>query len=161
MIDRSTYQGENPDPNFFGEIFVIKDSPKEKECCVCNRPFLTFHNVDVCSDKCNYIKFHKKVYHKTCIICNKIFNTTYSKVCTCSIICRKKKLAIHMLDLIRKNRESKRKRIKYPCQICGFNETTDVHHENKETYILCPNHHALISRGIMKISEYHIKPLIF
>ena len=41
------------------------------------------------------------------------------------------------------------------CKVCGFSETTDIHHEGKdrEMYILCPNHHALITRGIKTLED--------
>ena len=40
------------------------------------------------------------------------------------------------------------------CEICGFALTVDVHHGvNREVHILCPNHHALITRGIKTLEE--------
>jgi len=41
------------------------------------------------------------------------------------------------------------------CEICGYSETTDIHHEGKERkeYILCPNCHALITRGLKTMDE--------
>ncbi|KKN64745.1 hypothetical protein LCGC14_0488770 [marine sediment metagenome] len=41
------------------------------------------------------------------------------------------------------------------CFICGYNETIDIHHEGKERveYSLCPNCHALITRGIKTLAQ--------
>lgn len=47
-----------------------------------------------------------------------------------------------------------------PCQICGYDEVVDLHHEGKEVYWLCPNHHALITRGKKRIEDYGIKPIL-
>ncbi len=42
---------------------------------------------------------------------------------------------------------------------CGFSETLDTHHEglDREEYLLCPNHHALITRGIKTLVELQTK----
>ncbi len=47
------------------------------------------------------------------------------------------------------------KRLQGECHVCGYNETTDFHHEGKDrvVYILCPNHHALITRGIKTLED--------
>ena len=34
------------------------------------------------------------------------------------------------------------------CEACGYDKTTDLHHEGKELHILCPNCHALLTRRI-------------
>jgi len=41
------------------------------------------------------------------------------------------------------------------CEACGYLETVDLHHEgvNREEHILCPNCHALITRGIKTLAE--------
>ena len=39
------------------------------------------------------------------------------------------------------------------CEICGYSQVTDVHHEKDTTHILCPNCHALITRGIKTMDE--------
>jgi hypothetical protein len=44
------------------------------------------------------------------------------------------------------------------CQVCGFSETVDLHHEGLKGYWLCPNHHALITRGLKRIDDYKIEP---
>lgn len=49
------------------------------------------------------------------------------------------------------------KKIELKCQVCGFDELVDVHHEGKQVFILCPNHHALVTRGYNSVSEYGIE----
>lgn len=39
------------------------------------------------------------------------------------------------------------------CIICGYSKTFDLHHENGQVYVLCPNCHALITRGIATLQE--------
>jgi len=41
------------------------------------------------------------------------------------------------------------------CEVCGYSETIDTHHDglNKEEHILCPNCHALITRGLTTLEE--------
>lgn len=54
--------------------------------------------------------------------------------------------------------EIEKKAMQRKCQVCGYNEVTDIHHEKLEIYILCPNHHALITRKLKSIKDYNIKP---
>jgi len=91
------------------------------------------------------------MYKKLCVICNKEFMTEYKNKNVCSFICRQEKTRQNSREIMRKKRHS-HDRWK-PCQICGYKETTDIHHEKSETYILCPNHHALITRGIKTIEQ--------
>lgn len=41
------------------------------------------------------------------------------------------------------------------CEVCGYSETIDIHHEGiaRDVYTLCPNHHALVTRGIKTLPE--------
>lgn len=39
------------------------------------------------------------------------------------------------------------------CIICGWDPTTDTHHENGKEYVLCPNHHSLLTRGKQGLEE--------
>ena len=41
------------------------------------------------------------------------------------------------------------------CEVCGYTSVLDLHHdgENREEHILCPNCHALITRGILTLKE--------
>jgi len=100
----------------------------------------------------------RKVYEKICTICGKVFTHTYQRTNTCSFNCRIEKRRKRSRELMRKirypkiDRKIKTKKIE-SCIICGYLETTDKHHEGMKEYILCPNHHALITRGIKKIEE--------
>lgn len=39
------------------------------------------------------------------------------------------------------------------CQGCGYSKTTDQHHYRSKKYVLCPNCHALITRGIASLTQ--------
>ena len=41
------------------------------------------------------------------------------------------------------------------CEVCGYSETIDTHHEGelRVEHILCPNCHALITRGLTTLGE--------
>ena len=39
------------------------------------------------------------------------------------------------------------------CEICGYSQVTDVHHEKNTAHVLCPNCHALITRGMKTMDE--------
>ena len=66
-------------------------------------------------------------------------------------------------DYQRKYMERKRKGIKEtirvngdkPCEVCGWVKSTETHHEGeaREEHILCPNHHALITRDLATLEE--------
>lgn len=54
--------------------------------------------------------------------------------------------------------DEKLKLEKSNCEICGYTEILEIHHEWKEDgsytlHILCPNHHGLITRGIKTLEE--------
>ena len=92
------------------------------------------------------------MYIKTCSICDKEFKTRYYNKNVCSFPCKQKRTRQSGIITM------KHKRTKHlvncpPCIICGFNLTTDIHHEGKATYVLCPNHHALITRNIKTLKE--------
>lgn len=55
----------------------------------------------------------------------------------------------------RLQRRGKHYHAKGICQVCGFKETIDVHHEGalREIYLLCPNCHALVTRGLKTLDE--------
>ena len=91
------------------------------------------------------------MYKKKCCMCQKPFETKYRNKQTCSFSCKQEKQRQNSRIIMRKDRHSK-DRYK-PCIICDYKEATDIHHEGKKTYILCPNHHALITRGIKTIKE--------
>ena len=84
---------------------------------------------------------------RECAICGKEFPLKQHRQNTCSWDCRQEKNRSNARAIMRSLRHHGKK-ICEPCVICGFSETTDIHHEGKYTHILCPNHHALITRNI-------------
>lgn len=100
---------------------------------------------------------HKKEikYHtKSCSICKKEFVTKYIRQNVCSFTCKREKARQTANRLNREKRSGRKGNI--PCLVCGFKETIDLHHEGDSTYYLCPNHHALITRGIKTIECYKL-----
>ena len=91
------------------------------------------------------------LYKKICTICNKSYETIYQSKNICSWLCKREKN--RQRSLIRSIFNPRGKRIYKPCIVCGYKETTDIHHENGKEYVLCPNHHALITRGIKLFPE--------
>jgi hypothetical protein len=118
----------------------------------------------------------KQFINKCCVCGKEIIANRPTKV-VCSMKCKRIKYNIKSRQEMRKLREEKRlekqEKIllnrsykKYgiytkgvPCQVCGWNTTVDVHHEGDDLYILCPNHHALITRRKRTIEDYNIKPM--
>ena len=85
-----------------------------------------------------------------CIVCGSHFSPV-GKEDTCSKECkslRKRK----MISLRGKSKNQVRS-MAQSCIVCGFDEVIDVHHEGTSAVILCPNHHALITRGIRTLKE--------
>jgi hypothetical protein len=62
----------------------------------------------------------------------------------------KKRTAVEMREYQRRRRA---KIILGVCEVCGWGDTVDLHHGNGRTHILCPNHHALISRRKSTIDD--------
>jgi len=108
-----------------------------------------------------------KNYKNKCFICGKEFTTIYRKQNTCSFICRQEKNRRFTRCYMRKKRHPSKKikhsfsttsitsskKVNEACIICGFNLTTDLHHEDTLEVILCPNHHALITRNIRTFKD--------
>ena len=94
---------------------------------------------------------------KNCSVCNKSFKTHRPYQNICSWDCRQEatRTTLRILMRIKRHSPSRWK----PCEVCGFKETTDRHHEGKKIYTLCPNHHALITRGIKTIKELLVDKL--
>jgi hypothetical protein len=84
-----------------------------------------------------------------CIVCRKLFYSDNIRQITCSPSCRKKRNTAKTLE----SYNIKKKHPSRFCEICGFSLTTDIHHENKILHILCPTHHALITRHIRSFSQ--------
>jgi len=99
---------------------------------------------------------YKKHHHKECTICGMKFITGVKSQNVCSWACRKEAKRDYARNLMRIRRKRKEKDgvITYPpCEVCGWNLTTDIHHEGQQTFHLCPNHHALITRGLKTIDQ--------
>ena len=90
--------------------------------------------------------------YKRCPVCNKVFKTKQWNKITCSEKCKAIRKRLYNTGYVRKKRHPNTKACE-PCIICGYKLTTDTHHEGGKTYKLCPNHHALISRGIKTLDE--------
>ena len=95
-------------------------------------------------------------HYTLCKCCGKRYNKKEGHQKYCSDYCRQ--------DVARKKargcmRARRYKKTRGKCQVCNYTHTLDAHEEGSDVYILCPNHHALISRGIVKIEEYKILPV--
>ena len=88
-------------------------------------------------------------FNKICTICGKEFITRYKNKNICSFSCRQESNKKAALRSIKRKKDN----LKGKCLVCGWSLTTDIHHEGKKTYRLCPNHHALITRNIKTIKE--------
>lgn len=93
----------------------------------------------------------KNEYKKKCSVCGISFITVYKRqnICNnfnCSCMAARERAIIIM-------REKRKKINSAPCQVCGFIGVSDIHHEMGKIYKLCPNHHALITRGIKTLFE--------
>ena len=56
----------------------------------------------------------------------------------------------------------KGKQVNLFCEVCNYSACYDIHHEGneREPHILCPNCHALITRGIVTLEELLNNPLL-
>lgn len=105
---------------------------------------------------------------KICKICDKEFDAKAVNTGVCSFDCRRELVRQYHEDKPRRQQKRKAhegskirpvpvnmsiRRACKPCVVCGWFETTDLHHDVDATYILCPNHHALITRGIRTIGQ--------
>lgn len=91
-----------------------------------------------------------------CKYCERLFVPVEGHQKYCSKKCRRE---VAGSKARRGMRNRRIKKVNGKCQVCGYKETLDIHHEGKDVYVLCPNHHALITRGITQIEEYKIKPI--
>ena len=130
---------------------------QEKICKCCNSNFITYYNYMFCSPECEakYNKHGKRkdkyIYTRVCSMCGKPFKTPYINKNLCSFECKQE----HVRERSRMYARRKRNNLKKyaPCIICGFDLATDIHKERGKTYVLCPNHHALITRNIKTLNE--------
>ena len=94
----------------------------------------------------------RESYARDCTICGKRFTTRYSRQMVCSFDCRQIATRENSLLSMRRKR-AQRKSTLPSCEVCGFNEVIEQHHENGKRYFLCPNHHAIITRNKKSINE--------
>lgn len=94
-----------------------------------------------------------QVYYRTCTICSGVFETTIRAKNICSFACRREHNRQHARFYTRRNRSKLESGRSGKCTVCGFSETTDMHREGGKVYVLCPNHHCLITRGIKTLEE--------
>ncbi len=50
------------------------------------------------------------------------------------------------------------------CEVCGFSRTIGLHHDGdaRVEHVLCPNHHALITRGLttlLDLTQDSVRPI--
>lgn len=94
----------------------------------------------------------------TCSLCGREFILgRFPQTRYCSPACRMEAHLITNRQLRRLKRSQRNCTL--PCQVCGFNDTTDIHHEGEDLYILCPNHHAMLTRGKKEIKDFGIIPI--
>jgi hypothetical protein len=135
----------------------MDNTRQENTCMCCGRSFITYSNSDTCSLECKQVlsKYGTQVlipkYMRTCSMCGVDFKTNHSNQNLCSSDCQLE----HARERSRIHARRKRHKPKLydPCIICGFDITTDIHKERGEIYILCPNHHAMITRNIKTLAE--------
>lgn len=96
-------------------------------------------------------KTGKLLFNKKCCICGKDFESERANKNICSFECKKEHNRQHSLFYTRIKRQKKTGG--RPCYVCGFSETVDLHREGTEVYILCPNHHCLITRGVKTLQQ--------
>ncbi len=77
---------------------------------------------------------------KICKMCECEFETRAANKLTCSPTCKRER----MNEILRQKRTEKRQG--ESCAVCGFFAVSDIHHDWIGKYILCPNHHAMITR---------------
>lgn len=97
------------------------------------------------------------MHSKHCPICDKDFETKYQCQNICSFSCRQEAQRERSRMAMRKKRNKRRNSFP-PCEVCGYNKVTELHHESKTTHYLCPTHHALITRNYATLSEMLMKP---
>jgi len=115
------------------------------KCRWCGKDFqVTYATKQSCSPECKAMsKLDKTLTAKKCALCGKDFYTKSKSKNICSLRCRRN----------HKHSEDIRYKKNKGCAICGWKETIDIHHDSRGVYVLCPNHHALITRGISTIEE--------
>jgi hypothetical protein len=89
---------------------------------------------------------------KICVVCGIRFTARRTDKITCSFACkqeRKRQLAREEARAI----SEARKRRSAGCEVCGFTEVTEIYYKQHRAYVLCPNHLAMIKRGMCAIDD--------
>lgn len=95
-------------------------------------------------------------FYRDCTICGTPFVTKYANKMICSWTCKQEHNRQHSREIMRRKRLDKKggpKPTALSCVVCGFNLTIDRHRENGRLYVLCPNHHAVITRNILTLKQ--------
>ena len=99
------------------------------------------------------VRHYSNCYRKICAICGKAFQTGFQSQNICSFECRQAAQRERARRLMRERRNADGTKQYTPCEVCGFDLLTEMHHEGTERHILCPNHHLLITRNIKTLDE--------
>ena len=94
---------------------------------------------------------------KICAICRNRFEAKNARKNVCSWECKLLKIR-ERSRLNKRNKERRKNMDCEPCVICGWKLSTDTHHEGLDTHILCPNHHALITRNLVTYQQMKDNP---
>ena len=93
------------------------------------------------------------MFKRNCSICLGLFETKYSRQNICSFKCRMIAQRERSKIIMRIKRNKNMSKEYTPCEVCGFKEFTEIHHERDGTHNLCKNHHSLITRGIYTFEQ--------
>lgn len=86
-------------------------------------------------------------YDRVCSICEQKFITIYKRQHICSFLCRMQAQKYRSRITMRKSRNGGKNTD--PCVVCGWTRTIEIHHEGKNIVFLCPNHHSMVTRGLV------------
>lgn len=111
------------------------------------------NNIKMIEPKYYGLRYYANEHTRTCAICGKEFTTVYYNQNLCSFDCRQEAQRERARLKMREMRNPEHKRKYTPCEVCGFDLLTEMHHEGNERHILCPNHHLLITRNKKTLSE--------
>jgi len=92
---------------------------------------------------------------RECTVCKKDFIPNSSAQKVCSYLCRREK-ARHCTRINKEKRKHPERYADY-CQICGITENIERHHEAGKEFLLCSNHHKLITYGHPTLKELFLE----
>jgi hypothetical protein len=92
------------------------------------------------------------LYKRKCPMCQKEFETKYSRQNICGFNCRMEANRENSRVSSRRMRDKKRASFD-PCEVCGYTVVTEQHHERDGVHHLCPTHHALITRNFVTLES--------